>query len=110
MTGVEGFIHHNPLAAGVIAVGLGALVGGLLPNTEQEDEWMGPARDRMVREAKDKASETLDKLEHVAQQHATEIREEVQEAWDDDDEAKKPQEVNGETSTAEASPVPSPQS
>jgi ElaB/YqjD/DUF883 family membrane-anchored ribosome-binding protein len=110
MTGVEGFIHHNPLAAGVIAVGLGALVGGLLPNTEQEDEWMGPARDRMVREAKDKASETLDKLEHVAQQHATEIREEVQEAWDDDDEAKKLQEENGETSTAEASPVSSPQS
>lgn len=88
--GIEGFIYENPLAAGVIAVGLGALVGGLLPTTEQEDEWMGPARDRVLHEAKEKASDTLDKMEHVAEKAGTEVQEEARNTSDDAGGARSP--------------------
>ncbi|MBY0495819.1 MAG: DUF3618 domain-containing protein [Cyanobacteria bacterium] len=47
---------ENPLAAGAVAVAVGALVGLAVRSTEYEDRTMGPARDQALQKAKDAAS------------------------------------------------------
>ncbi|MFA8384677.1 MAG: DUF3618 domain-containing protein [Pelagibaca sp.] len=41
----------QPLLTGVIAAGIGALIGSLLPSTKAETDLMGATRDRMMRDA-----------------------------------------------------------
>jgi len=45
------FHSKQPLAVGGLALGVGALVGALLPNTRREDEWLGDHRDQLVAKA-----------------------------------------------------------
>lgn len=47
----DDFIHEQPLVSGAIAFALGALIGGFLPHTRQEDEIFGRAADSVKREA-----------------------------------------------------------
>ncbi|WP_299694481.1 hypothetical protein [uncultured Tateyamaria sp.] len=53
------FMDDQPLAVGALAVGLGALVGALLPSTQREDELLGAHRDAMMRSAQDILREEL---------------------------------------------------
>lgn len=64
---LDQFIHDNPLAAGAIAAGIGALLGGLLPSTSQEDQWMGEQRDQLVHKAERVAEQALDEAKSSAQ-------------------------------------------
>ncbi|MDQ4035285.1 MAG: DUF3618 domain-containing protein, partial [Chloroflexota bacterium] len=64
------FMQANPLAVGAIAIGAGALIGSLLPETTQEREFLGDASRQVgstVRETVDqaatKAEETMDRAE-----------------------------------------------
>ncbi len=60
----------NPLAAGLIAFGLGALVGGLIPSTRAEQDLAATAKDKaepLVEEAKAMAQEAADHLKPAAQ-------------------------------------------
>lgn len=41
------FITEEPLIAGALGIALGAMIGALLPSTKQEDEVLGPYRDRL---------------------------------------------------------------
>lgn len=43
--------QRQPLATGALAMGFGALIGGLLPRTEVEDAWLGERRDALVEQA-----------------------------------------------------------
>src|SRR5690606_20219920 len=63
---LEDFLYENPLAAGAVAIGVGALIGGLLPSTRREDELMGDARDEVVHRAANGAQKTLDRAKQVA--------------------------------------------
>jgi hypothetical protein len=58
-TGVtlKSFFEDNPVIAGAGVVVLGAAIGALLPGTEKENRIMGPARDELVREAKNVATQ-----------------------------------------------------
>ncbi|HEX2765937.1 MAG TPA: DUF3618 domain-containing protein [Candidatus Limnocylindria bacterium] len=67
---IERFMQSSPLAVGAIAVGAGALVGALIPETPPERQMLGDAsravgetvRDT-VGQATDRAEEALDKVE-----------------------------------------------
>jgi hypothetical protein len=94
---VEGMMRSNPLAAGAVALAAGVVVGMALPETEPEHRLMGEARDTLmeragevakdavgqvsqaVTSAADAAQEavagvqpedTVDRLEHAAEQAA----------------------------------------
>ena len=57
---LENFVYDNPLAAGAVAVGIGAILGGLFPSTKIEDRYMGPARDDALNRARHVAEETAE--------------------------------------------------
>lgn len=77
-------LDSNPLALGLIALAIGALIGMLLPETQKENELMGPKRDELLDQgrhvvedltqraggvagtAKDAASEALGKARDAA--------------------------------------------
>jgi hypothetical protein len=67
---VDQFMQANPLAMGAIAVGAGALIGSLVPETTQERELLGDASRQVgnvvrdtVDDATTKAEETMDRAE-----------------------------------------------
>lgn len=62
----ERTMDDNPLAFGLVAVAAGALAGMAVPETDQEREWMGPARDQLVDKAQDVAQDTASKAQDVA--------------------------------------------
>jgi ElaB/YqjD/DUF883 family membrane-anchored ribosome-binding protein len=70
--GIEHTFYRNPLAMGMMALGLGAALGFLIPETYQENRLMGETRDRIVDHAQEtvqeKAQEITQKVQTVAQE------------------------------------------
>ena len=67
---LDGFMQANPLAVGAIAIGAGALIGSIVPETPKEREVLGDASRQVgtvvrdtVDQATTKAEETLDQAE-----------------------------------------------
>ena len=56
------FHHQQPLAVGALALGLGALIGALLPATRREDEILGRERDALMRKAQQALETEMGKL------------------------------------------------
>ena len=59
---------ETPLAVGAAAVALGAVVGLAIPETQQENEWMGEARYTVVDKSQSAAQDTMQKVQGVAEQ------------------------------------------
>jgi ElaB/YqjD/DUF883 family membrane-anchored ribosome-binding protein len=59
-------LDNNPLMLGAAAALIGAVVGMSMPSTDVENEWMGEARDAVVDQAKDMASNLTDNAKGVA--------------------------------------------
>lgn len=55
-------LQSQPLAVGAVALGIGALIGALLPSSRREDELMGEHRDRVMARAQGVLNEEMDKL------------------------------------------------
>jgi uncharacterized protein YjbJ (UPF0337 family) len=72
-------IVESPLALGLIALGVGAAVGLVVPETERENQLMGGAKDQLVDRAGEKAQETLGKVQQVASQAGDAVQQVVQE-------------------------------
>ena len=75
----------NPLAAGLIAFGLGALVGGLIPSSRKEQELAEQAKEQaqpLMAEAKEMAQESADHLKPAAQEAADSMKVAAQEGAD----------------------------
>ena len=75
----------NPLAAGLIAAGVGALIGGLLPATRTEQEAAEKVKDAAqpaVDEAKKLVTEAKENLQPVAEDAAQTLKETAQGAAD----------------------------
>ena len=53
MEGARHLLEDNPAAAGAIAIGVGALLGALIPPTRKEDELWGETRDRLAERARE---------------------------------------------------------
>lgn len=60
------FMHDQPLAVGALALGLGALIGALLPSTRREDDLLGERRDAVMFAAKSSLQEEMDKVHQSA--------------------------------------------
>ena len=61
-------MQENPLAVGVVALGIGALIGLMLPSTEPENHYMGETRDRLVEQGQQVAQQVAQKVTNVAQE------------------------------------------
>ena len=65
------FMRDNPIAAGLVAIALGAIVGSLIPETNREHELMGATRDRLADRAKELTREGVDRAKDIAGEVAT---------------------------------------
>ena len=73
----------NPLAAGLVAVGLGALLGGLLPSSRLERQAATQVKDAaqpVVDHVKDLANEAKDNLQPLAQEAVASLKDTAQSA------------------------------
>ena len=66
--------HEQPLVGGLIAFGIGAALGAMLPRTRSEDEYFGVYRDRAMDEAERIFSTEKERLTSVAQAAAQEAK------------------------------------
>lgn len=60
--GAHRMLNENPMAAGAIAIAVGALLGSVLPSTRKEDELLGRTSDRLKGDARDLARKGRDKV------------------------------------------------
>ena len=60
------YVQKNPLSAAIWAVGIGALVAFLLPDTDAENRILGPTRDSLIDTAQQSAGQLLDKVQNVS--------------------------------------------
>ncbi|WP_299814784.1 DUF3618 domain-containing protein [uncultured Jannaschia sp.] len=65
---------EHPLVGGLIAFGLGAMIGAALPRTRQEDAYLGSYRDRALEEAERIYHAESAKLQEVARAAAEEAK------------------------------------
>jgi hypothetical protein len=56
----------QPLIGGALAFAVGAAIGAALPRTDREDEMVGDLSDNLKEQVATRASETMDRAEHVA--------------------------------------------
>jgi len=61
-------LRQNPMAAGAVALGMGAALALLIPETRQENRWMGEARDRTLHKAQETVQEVGIKAQIVAEE------------------------------------------
>jgi ElaB/YqjD/DUF883 family membrane-anchored ribosome-binding protein len=61
-TSMDQWVHDNPLAAGAVALAVGAAIGLSVPRTELEDSAMGETRDRAWQKAAQVASNLRDNV------------------------------------------------
>jgi len=71
-------LQENPLPVGMVALGIGAAVGLLVPESPQEHRLMGETRDRFVEQAQGTAQELTDKVKSVAGQAVDAAKETAQ--------------------------------
>lgn len=72
-TGRE-YYSDQPLIGGLLAFGIGAMIGAALPRTRQEDEYLGAYRDRALEEAERIYDQESGKLRAVADAALTEAK------------------------------------
>jgi ElaB/YqjD/DUF883 family membrane-anchored ribosome-binding protein len=71
-------LMENPLAVGAVGAAIGAALGLLLPETPQEHQIMGQARDNFVNKAQTTVQDTVQKVQHVAEQATKEATDTAQ--------------------------------
>ncbi len=76
--GFQRMLQENPLTVGALAVGTGAAVGLVIPQTSQEHQVMGEARDTLVEKAQEKAEEAQEKVQRVAEEAKGAAQEEAE--------------------------------
>jgi ElaB/YqjD/DUF883 family membrane-anchored ribosome-binding protein len=74
----ETWLRDYPLAVGVAALAAGVAVGMTMPATRVEREYMGEARDQFMEKAQTVAKDTVDKVQHIAQEVGRTVQEEAQ--------------------------------
>jgi len=64
----EQSVSENPLAAGAVALAIGAAVGLAVPGTPPENQLMGEAREQVVQKAQSVAQDALESAQRVVEQ------------------------------------------
>jgi ElaB/YqjD/DUF883 family membrane-anchored ribosome-binding protein len=78
--------NENPLVIGAAATVLGALIGMAVPETEVENEYLGPRREQMVEGVQEAVREKVDEVQRAATKAADQVKAAV--GITDDDSAK----------------------
>ncbi|MGH9458175.1 MAG: DUF3618 domain-containing protein [Thermoanaerobaculia bacterium] len=60
-------LEDNPLLLGALGLAAGAILGGLLPESDREREMFGDARERTMERARELAREKSEQVRHVAE-------------------------------------------
>jgi ElaB/YqjD/DUF883 family membrane-anchored ribosome-binding protein len=60
--GFDNLLEDQPLILGALGVALGAVIGAMLPATEQEDRLFGPLRDKTMSEVKQRGQESYNQV------------------------------------------------
>ena len=76
---LDDMIHDHPLAMGALALAAGAAIGGALPRTRTEDEYLGEYSDH----AKEAARETYERESEKARRVAGAVAEEARHIYDE---------------------------
>ena len=95
-------LQENPVALGLLALALGAVVGALIPETDRENQLMGATRDRLADRGKELAKEGVDKAKDVAGSVATAATQAAKEATRGDAGAGSPGSMSGRTDVAQS--------
>ena len=61
-------LQANPIAAAALGLGLGAVAGMAIPETEKEHQLMGETRDSVIGNVKEVAGETIGKAQRIVQE------------------------------------------
>lgn len=80
---VKSRTRGNPIAAGLIALGVGALIGGLIPASRKEAEaaqHLREAAEPLVEQAKQVANEAKDNLQPLVQDAVSSVKDAAQDA------------------------------
>jgi hypothetical protein len=72
-TSVDHWVHDYPVAAGLLALAVGAAIGLSVPGTEFEDRAMGERRDQAVERARAAAMEIKDNMTNKVQDAAQSV-------------------------------------
>ena len=73
---LQRLIQERPLTAAAVAASLGAAAGLWLPPTQVENQLMGKANQQVMGRAQEVASETIEKVQDVAQEVKSTVSEE----------------------------------
>ncbi len=68
--GIDSLINEQPLALGAIGLAIGAIMGGLAPRTQKEEQMMGEASRNLMEKTKEAAQPHLEKAKETAKQAA----------------------------------------
>ncbi|MEX2504330.1 MAG: DUF3618 domain-containing protein [Egicoccus sp.] len=77
---VEDATRGNPLAAGVIAMGVGALLGSLVPTSKPEEQLAGQLRDNFEEPVKEQLQQAGQEMRGELQEHAQHAAEETKQS------------------------------
>jgi uncharacterized protein YjbJ (UPF0337 family) len=66
-SGFQQLMYENPMAVAAGAVALGLAVGLAIPETEKENELLGPTRDQLMEQAQQQVSQVAQKAQTAAQ-------------------------------------------
>lgn len=69
--GFQHMLHENPMALGAIGIAVGAVLGGMLPPTQKEDELLGATRDRVADRTREGLREARDELAEAGREATT---------------------------------------
>jgi ElaB/YqjD/DUF883 family membrane-anchored ribosome-binding protein len=93
-------MRENPLVGGLAALAVGALLGASIPETEKENEVLGPYRDELADRAREKTHEATDRARRMASTAAQAVTEAVKQ------EARNSSQGSGNQQTAGRSDFP----
>lgn len=65
--GIQDMARDHPLVLAGLGLGLGALLGSLLPSTRTEDEWIGPYGDQLRDYSRERSLEEFERAKAAAQ-------------------------------------------
>jgi ElaB/YqjD/DUF883 family membrane-anchored ribosome-binding protein len=65
---LDRMLNENPLAVGLAAIGAGAVIGMLVPETQREQQMMGSTRDAVAETLQERVDEMASKAEEVTSQ------------------------------------------
>jgi ElaB/YqjD/DUF883 family membrane-anchored ribosome-binding protein len=106
--GIDHLVHEQPLALGAIGLAIGALLGGVAPRTQKEEEMMGEASRNLMEKTKQAAQPHLEKAKETAKQAAQTATSGMQQQTQQAQQTRKEPQSSGKTQPPATPTTPRP--